>query len=164
MAAFRDSFREQADKQVKLRLALEKIAADEKITPTEDDIEEEYKKLAESYGTELDNVKSAIPSTELVKDISVRKAFDFIRDNADITEVDAPTEKKPVAKKATAKKPAAKKASADKADEGEKKPAAKKTAADKAGDGEKKTTAKKTTAAKKPAAKKTAAKKEDSAE
>lgn len=164
MAAFRDSFREQADKQVKLRLALEKIAADEKITPTEDDIEEEYKKLAESYGTELDNVKSAIPSTELVKDISVRKAFDFIRDNADITEVDAPTEKKPAAKKAAAKKPAAKKASADKADEGEKKPAAKKTAADKAGDGEKKTTAKKTTAAKKPAAKKTAAKKEDSAE
>ena len=65
--------------------------------------------------TEVDNVKKAIPTTELTKDIAVRKAFDFIRENAKITEVDAPSEKKPAAKKAPAKKPAAKKAPAKKA-------------------------------------------------
>ncbi len=130
MAAFRDSFREQADKQVKLRLALEKIAADEKITPTDDDIEDEYKKLAEGYNTEIDNVKAAIPATELVKDIAVRKAFDFIRDNAEITEVAKASEKKPSAKKPAAKKTTTTKKSAAKTEDGEeKKPAAKKSAA-----------------------------------
>ncbi len=159
MAAFRDSFREQADKQVKLRLALEKIAADEAITPTDDDIEDEYKKLAEGYNTEIDNVKAAIPATELVKDIAVRKAFDFIRDNAEIAEVAKATEKKPAAKKPAAKKSTTtKKATTEKAADGEeKKPAAKKTTTKKttakAADGEEKKPA-----AKKPAAKKTTAK------
>ncbi len=161
MAAFRDTFREQADKQVKLRLALEKIAADESIVPSDEDIEAEYKTLAEGYGTELENVKAAIPSTELVKDISVRKAFDFIRDNAVIADVEKATEKKPAAKKTAAKKPAAKKAADGEAD-GEVKPAAKKTAAKKpaakkAADGEADGQAK-------PAAKKTAAKKTEKAD
>lgn len=158
MNAFRDSFREQADKQVKLRLALEKIAADEKITPTDDDIEDEYKKLAENYNTELDNVKAAIPATELVKDIAVRKAFDFIRDNADITEVDTPSEKKPAAKKSTTKKTTAKKAEDAETDGEEKKSAAKKSTSSKSTKAKAEGEAK--PAAKKPAAKKTTAKTE----
>ncbi len=161
MAAFRDTFREQADKQVKLRLALEKVAADEAIAPSDADIEEEYESLAKAYNTEIDNVKKAIPASELVKDIAVRKAFDFIRENAVVTEVDALTEKKPAAKKPAAKKTTTtKKTTTAKADDAaEEKPAAKKT-----------TTTKKTTTAKaddaaeeKPAAKKPAAKKTSTA-
>ncbi len=142
MDDFRKTFRPQAELQVKYRLALEKIAEIENIKADEKDLEEEYKKVAEMYGVELDKVKEAVPATELEKDIAVNKAIDFVKENATITEVAELSEKKPAAKKTAAKKTA------------EKKPAEKKTAAKKTTS----TTAKKAPA-KKPAAKKTAAKK-----
>ena len=168
MGAFRESFRGQAEKQVKLRLGLEKIAVLENLVASEEEINAEYEKYAKDYNMELENIKAAIPESELVKDIVVGKAMTFVRENADIVEVDALSEKKPAAKKSAAKKTASTAKTAD----GEKKPAAKKTTASttkkaasttKAADGEKKpaakkttsTTAKKTTStAKKPAAKK----------
>ncbi len=84
--AFRDSFREQAEKQVKVRLALETIAKKEKIKPTDEEIEAEYAKFAEQYGMEIDKVKAALPATALVEDLSVSKAMDFVKENATITE------------------------------------------------------------------------------
>ena len=103
---FKKSFRPQAEMQVKYRLALEKIVELENITPDEKDIEEQYKKMAEDYGVELEKVKSAIPASELSKDIAVGKAIDFIKENAVITEVEpkakAEEEKKPAAKKTAA--------------------------------------------------------------
>ena len=118
---FKKSFRPQAEMQVKYRLALEKIVELENITPDEKDIEEQYKKMAEDYGVELEKVKSAIPASELSKDIAVGKAIDFIKENAVITEVEpkakAEEEKKPAAKKTAAKKPAAKKTAAKKTEE-----------------------------------------------
>lgn len=139
---FKQTFRPQAEMQVKYRLALEKIVELEKITASKEDLEAEYKKLAENYGVELEQVKNAIPEEEVSKDVAVGKAIDFVKENAVITEVDKLIDKKPAAeKKPAAKKTAAKKPAA------EKKPAAKKT-----------TTTKKTTT-KKPAAKKTDSKK-----
>ena len=118
---FKKSFRPQAEMQVKYRLALEKIVELENITPDEKDIEEQYKKMAEDYGVELEKVKAAIPASELSKDIAVGKAIDFIKENAVITEVEpkakAEEEKKPAAKKTAAKKPAAKKTAAKKTEE-----------------------------------------------
>lgn len=118
---FKKSFRPQAEMQVKYRLALEKIVELENITPDEKDIKEQYKKMAEDYGVELEKVKSAIPASELSKDIAVGKAIDFIKENAVITEVEpkakAEEEKKPAAKKTAAKKPAAKKTAAKKTEE-----------------------------------------------
>lgn len=158
MAAFRDTFKEQSLRQVKVRLALEKIAELEGIKAEQADTDAEYARYAEQYQMDVEQIKKAVPETEINKDIVVQKAIDFVRANAVITEVDAPTEKKPAEKKAAAKKTTAKK-SADDKDDAEKKPAAKKTAA-------KKPAAKKTAdgdaekpAAKKPAAKKAAAKK-----
>lgn len=107
---FKKSFRPQAEAQVKYRLALEKIVELENITPDEKEIEEQYEKLAKDYGVEVDNVKSAIPSEELVKDIAVGKAIDLVKENAVITEVEPKSEEKPAAKKTAAKKTAAKKA------------------------------------------------------
>ena len=83
---FRDSFREQAEKQVKLRLALEAVAKAEKIEVTEEDIEAEYAKFAEQYNMEVDKIKAAIPASELTKDLSVSKAMTFITEQAAITE------------------------------------------------------------------------------
>lgn len=84
MESFRGGFRPQAERQVKIRLALEKIAKMENIVPTDEEIEEEYKDMAEEYRLDVDKVKAIIPESELVKDISVEKALDIVRDNAKI--------------------------------------------------------------------------------
>ena len=88
---FKKSFRPQAESQVKFRLALEKIAALENITPSEEELEAEYAKLAESYGVEADKVKSVIPAEEISKDLAVGKAIDLVKENAVITEVEEKT-------------------------------------------------------------------------
>lgn len=97
---FKQSFRPQAESQVKFRLALEKIVELESITPSDEDIEAEYKKLAESYGVEIEKAKSAIPASELTKDIAVNKAIDLVKDSAVITEVVEAKPEKKTAKKA----------------------------------------------------------------
>jgi trigger factor len=116
---FKASFRPQAENQVKFRLALEKIVELEKIEATEEEINEQIEKMAKDYGMEAEQIKAAVPTEEIAKDIAVGKAIDFIKENAVITEVEAKTEKaeeKP-AKKPAAKKTAAKKTTAKKAEE-----------------------------------------------
>ena len=78
----REQFIPQAEKQVKLRLALEAVAKKENIVPTEERIEEEYKKLGEMYGLEADKVKAAIDKDVLVKDIQVTLAMELVKENA----------------------------------------------------------------------------------
>ena len=85
--AIRDKFRPQAERQVKFRLALEKVAELENIKPTDEELEEEYKKYAEAYKIDQEKIKKLINSDDLSKDIAVEKAFDIIRDSADIEEV-----------------------------------------------------------------------------
>lgn len=84
MEQFKDNFREAATKQIKLRLALEKIAQNESIEATEEEIEKHYSDLSEEHKMELDKVKSIISSDALSEDIKVEKAFDFVKSNADI--------------------------------------------------------------------------------
>ena len=98
---FRETFRPQAEMQVKYRLALEKIVELEGIKADDEAVEAEYAKIAEGYGVEIDKVKAVIPATEVEKDVAVGKAIDFVKANAVIT--DAVDEKKE-AKKAAAKK------------------------------------------------------------
>ena len=85
VAAFRESFREQAEKQVKVRLALEYVVKADKISVSDEELEAEFAKFAEQYGMEVEQVKAAIPATELAKDIAVEKAMKFIRSKATIT-------------------------------------------------------------------------------
>lgn len=84
--SIRDQFRPQAERQVKLRLALEKIAELENIVPSDEDVEKEYTKLAEGYKMDLEKVKAIIRKEDLAKDIAVEKAFDFVRDSAVVAE------------------------------------------------------------------------------
>lgn len=86
MEAFRAGFREQAEKQVKCRLALEKVAALENIEPTTEDLEAEYTKYAEQYSMDIEKVKSLVPESELKKDLAVAKAMDLLKESADVTE------------------------------------------------------------------------------
>ena len=98
---FRETFRPQAEMQVKYRLALEKIVELEGIKADEKAIDAEYAKIAEGYGVDVEQVKGVIPATEVEKDVAVGKAIDFVKANAVIT--DAVDEKKE-AKKAAANK------------------------------------------------------------
>lgn len=112
MAAFRKTFAEQAERQVKIRLALEKIKELENLVATQEEIDAELEKMAKQYDMDLEKIKAIVPTEDIAEDLAVNKAIDFVRDNAVITE-------KKEAKKA-AKKPAAKKTTkkaAEKAEE-----------------------------------------------
>ena len=76
------AYAEQAEKQVKLRLALEKIAKLENIEVTEDELKAEFDKLAEAYKLDVDQMKQFIHDDDLKKDIAVGKAVDLIKDAA----------------------------------------------------------------------------------
>lgn len=76
------AYAEQAEKQVKLRLALEKIAKLENIEVTEDELKAEFDKLAEAYKLDVDQIKQFIHDDNLKKDIAVGKAVDLIKDAA----------------------------------------------------------------------------------
>ncbi len=124
MEKFREGFKERAEKQVKLDLAIEKIVEAEKIEVLEEEINAEYQKFSEAYNMEVDAIKKAISAENLKPEIASRKAVDLIVENAVVTEEKAAAkkpaakktakaadeEKKEPAKKAAAKKPAAKKA------------------------------------------------------
>lgn len=151
MEALREQLKETAEKAVKTQLVLAEIAKAENVEASEEDVEAEFKKMADMYGMEVEKVKELMGANldALKADLKTQKTIAVIVDAAKVGK----------AKKTAAKKPAAKKADAEEKSAA-KKPAAKKTTAKKAEDGEKKPAAKKTTTAKKPAAKKTAAKKD----
>ncbi len=76
------AYAEQAEKQVKLRLALEKIVELENVEVTEDELKAEFDKLAEAYKLDVDQIKQFIHDDDLKKDIAVGKAVDLIKDAA----------------------------------------------------------------------------------
>ncbi|MFP4697439.1 MAG: trigger factor [Eubacteriales bacterium] len=79
--SFKEQFREQAENQVKSRLVLEAIAKAEEIDVSDEEIEEEIKKMAEMYKMEVDKLKEAVTDHEkshIKEDISIQKAFDLI--------------------------------------------------------------------------------------
>ena len=82
----KEQYKEQSEKQVKMRLAFEKIAELESLEPTAEDIENQYNEYAEMYKMDVEKIKASIPEAELVKDLKVKKASEFIKENAKITE------------------------------------------------------------------------------
>ena len=84
MEKFRETFRDPAATQVKLRLGLEKIAELENITISDEELEKHYEELAEQHKQTVERVKELIPAENLSLDIKVEKAFGIVKDNADI--------------------------------------------------------------------------------
>lgn len=79
--ALKAQFRPQAERQVKLRLALDKIAELEGLSATAEEIDEKYKILAEQYKMEVAQIKKIINEKDLFGDIAAEKAVDFLREN-----------------------------------------------------------------------------------
>ena len=78
----RNAFRPAAEKQAKISVTLEKIVEAEGLTVTDEEIEEEFKSLAEQYQLELDKVKEMVPMGELTGSLTTRKAVKVIVDSA----------------------------------------------------------------------------------
>ena len=93
MDQFRASFMPQAEKQVKIRLALEAVAAAENIEASEDDVSAEIKRIADQYKMEEDKVRELVNVEDLKKDLAVNKAIDFIKSHANVVEKTAEAEK-----------------------------------------------------------------------
>ncbi len=91
---YRNSLRESAEKQVKIRLALEKIAKLENLEVSDEELDAEYEKFAEQYGMEVSKIKEVVPAEGLRGDMLNEKALAFVKENAKVT-----TARKPKAKK-----------------------------------------------------------------
>ena len=84
----REKLRPGAEEQVKLRLALEKIAELEGIAATEDEINAEYERLEKLYNTEAEKNREMVSAEVVKKDLALKKAMKFVRDNAVIKETE----------------------------------------------------------------------------
>lgn len=84
MADFRKTFADRAEKEVKIRLALEKIAELENIEISDEKAEEEYAKIGEQYNMPVDDVKKYISLNSLKADMKVSEAVKLVKDSAKI--------------------------------------------------------------------------------
>lgn len=102
----RQQARPQAEKQVKVRLALEKIAELEKIEVSDEDLNAEIKRIADSNHITEDQVKEIVGAEAVRDDMKVERALNLVREKAVLTEKKeekAETAEKKPAKKTTRK-------------------------------------------------------------
>lgn len=71
--------RPDAEKRVRSRLVLEKIAEVEDFKVEDADIDEEYNTIVEMYGIELEQLKQIISKEQLTYDILIRKAVELVQ-------------------------------------------------------------------------------------
>ena len=81
----KEQFRPNAERQVKLRLALEQIAAQENIEVTEADTEAEYEDIAKTYNMKVEEVKERILAEDINADLKVKKAMELVEAAATYT-------------------------------------------------------------------------------
>ena len=84
MGAFRAMFKDQAERQVKTRLALQKVVELEGITVSDKELEEEYAKMAEQYKMDVEKVKAIVSKEALEGDLKISNALEFIKKNAKV--------------------------------------------------------------------------------
>lgn len=82
MESMRETYRERAVNEVKLRLALEKIAEIENLEVSEEELNNSLSEIAAANGMDVDTVKRFIPVNEYATDMKVQKAVDFVKENA----------------------------------------------------------------------------------
>ena len=103
--------KEPAERQVRMDLAMAAIIKAENLEATDEEVEAEFKKLAEQYNMELDTVKKYLQPEQIRDQVISRKAVAVVVDSATATKPEKKTAKK----------------AADAAEEGEEKKPAKKT-------------------------------------
>lgn len=90
-----EQLKPQAERKIKSRLCMEAVAKAENITASEEDYEEEMKVMADAYQIEVAKVKEMLGEKEkqsVMDDIAVRKAIEFVAQNAVVKEKEEKTE------------------------------------------------------------------------
>lgn len=78
----RQQLSEGAENRVKTTLVLEAIVEAEKIDPSDEELDAEYKSLAEQYNMEEKAVRSALTADMVKHDVAIKQAVDLIKDSA----------------------------------------------------------------------------------
>ncbi len=81
MDMLRDQMKPQAERRIKTRLVLEAVAEAEKIEVTEEQMDEELKKMADAYKMEVEKLREYMGEFEkeqMKKDLAVQAAVDFL--------------------------------------------------------------------------------------
>jgi trigger factor len=96
MDSFRETYRERAVGEVKLRLALEKIAEIEGIEVSDEELNNGLSEIAAANNIDVDTVKRFIPINDYINDMKVQKAMDLVKESAVVdntaAEAEAPAE------------------------------------------------------------------------
>ncbi len=103
----REQARPEAERRVKMRLSLEKIAALEGIAVSDEEVDAEIQKIADDNHITVEQVKEFVAADDIRADLKVQHAMDLVREKAVVTDKaseDDKSAKKPAAKKAPAKK------------------------------------------------------------
>ncbi len=82
MTAFRKTFENQAQMQVKVRLALEKIAELENVEISDEQVEEEINKMAEQYNLTAEKIKAIVSPKAIKSDLKAAEASKIVKDSA----------------------------------------------------------------------------------
>ena len=85
LEGLREQFKPMAERQVKTRLALEKVVELEGIVASDEEAEAEYENLAKAYGMKAEEVKGYVDAEAVNADLCVKKAVDFVKENASVT-------------------------------------------------------------------------------
>ena len=85
MDQFKAQFAEQAEKQVKMRLAMEATVAKEGIAASDEEFDKEVQRIADAYKMEADKVRSIVNEEAVKADLAVNKAIDFVKEKANVT-------------------------------------------------------------------------------
>ncbi len=102
--ALREQMRPQAEKQVKIRLALEKIASLESLSVSDEDVEAEFKRVSEAYNVPVEDVKKMVAAEDIKADLLVAAAMKLVKDNAKVKAAKKTSAKKSTTTKVTSTK------------------------------------------------------------
>ncbi|MBP5209742.1 MAG: trigger factor [Clostridia bacterium] len=80
--ALRAQLRPQAEKQVKLRLALEYISNKEEVSVSDEEIEAEYQRISDAYNVPIERVKEMVSHDDIKADLAVKAAMDLVKEKA----------------------------------------------------------------------------------
>ena len=75
----KEEYRPEAARNIKIRLILEKIAGEYGLFPTDEDIEEEYASMAKAYGVPVEDLKIALPKSDIIYQKSLVMALDYLK-------------------------------------------------------------------------------------
>ena len=79
METFRDGLKEDAEKRIKVNLALSEIAKLENIEVSDDEVNDEYQKMADTYSMSVDDIKLYVSDADIKSDLKIQKTLDSLK-------------------------------------------------------------------------------------